>query len=139
MINIVFLLLIFFMVAGTIRQPDPLPVDAPMSRSGAEQTARPVLYLDATGAMMLNETAVPQGRLTDELRAMQATSPRGIVNEDKLNLSAADSAVASADPVLAIKADAATPVVLLRQVLTDARLAGIHSIELITLQDLESP
>lgn len=140
MINVVFLLLIFFMVAGTIRPSDPLPIDAPLTRSGTEKTAQPVLYLDATGTMILNETPVTAERLTEELAALLAAPPVSeVANGESVSSSAKRSAGFPTAPSLAIKADAETPVALFRQVLEDVRLAGIHTVQLVTQQAFESP
>lgn len=139
MINVVFLLLIFFMVAGTIRPSDPLPIDAPLTLSGAAKTTQPILYLDATGTMILNEMPVTADRLVAELTRLLAAS----TNETGVDDSASSVATRSADfqpaPSLAIKADAETPVILLRQVLENVRLAGIHTVELVTQQAYEHP
>ncbi len=139
MINVVFLLLIFFMVAGTIRPSDPLPIDAPQTLSAAAKTAQPTLYLDASGTMILNETPVTADRLADELMTLLAASTNDIATDDSVNSAATRSADFPSAPSLAIKADAQTPVVLLRQVLQDVRLAGIHTVELVTQQAFEHP
>ena len=139
MINVVFLLLIFFMVAGTIRPSDPLPIDAPLTLSGAAKTAQPILYLEASGTMILNETPVTADRLAEELMTLLAVSAVEITVDDSLNSATTRSADFPSAPSLAIKADAETPVVLLRQVLEDVRLAGIHTVELVTQQAFERP
>lgn len=133
MINVVFLLLIFFMVAGTIRPSDPLPINAPQTLSGVQQKAQPVLYIATNGAMVLNETPVAPDQLVEALTTLLTAT-----GKPPSDVGLTSSAVSSADfpstPSLAIKADAATPVARLRQILEDARIAGVHSVELITLR-----
>ncbi|MFV8836194.1 biopolymer transporter ExbD [Aquisalimonas sp.] len=52
LINIVFLLLIFFMLAGTFTTPDPFDVDPPESRAGQEaDDGEGVLLLGADGQL----------------------------------------------------------------------------------------
>ncbi len=139
MINVVFLLLIFFMVAGTIRHSDPMAINAPLTLSGSEQQAQPVLYLDAGGAMVLNETPVRADELAEALTTSIAMSPTKQSEDDGSRSSAVSSTEREDLPALAIKADAQTPVALLRQVLEDARIAGIHTVELVTQQTSTRP
>jgi len=49
MINIVFLLLIFFLMTATLKPPSPFAVDPPESRSILAAEANPTLYLAADG------------------------------------------------------------------------------------------
>lgn len=52
LINIVFLLLIFFMLAGTLAMPEPFPVDPPEARSGEQaDDAEGVILLGRDGAL----------------------------------------------------------------------------------------
>ncbi|MBK0326240.1 biopolymer transporter ExbD [Rhodobacteraceae bacterium F11138] len=49
MINVVFLLLIFFLMTSQVAPPDPIEITAPQSGSGGEPVAEAKLYLDAEG------------------------------------------------------------------------------------------
>lgn len=49
LINIVFLLLIFFMVAGTLTETDPFEVEAPAAETGDELADEPIRILLGTG------------------------------------------------------------------------------------------
>lgn len=167
MINVVFLLLVFFMVAGTIRSADPILVDAPIARSGAEQSAQAVLYVSTDGALVLGDKPIDIDRLGDELARLAADSTADFATVDDsergmgggigdminseinseidsesgedLKRSQSGSAERQGSPILAIKADADTSVATLRRVLNEARSAGIPRVELITLQGSTTP
>ena len=51
MINVVFLLLIFFLMTSQITTPDPFEIDTPIASQDQEATADPVLYVDASGRL----------------------------------------------------------------------------------------
>lgn len=59
LINVIFLLLIFFMVAGNVTRQDALKVAPPLSHDGKERRFMPViLYLDKDGNLGLNADKV---------------------------------------------------------------------------------
>jgi biopolymer transport protein ExbD len=51
MINVVFLLLIFFLIAATLAPPEPFAVTPPTAASGGEPGEGAVLYLGPDGAL----------------------------------------------------------------------------------------
>lgn len=51
MINVVFLLLIFFLMTSRLAQPEPFEVTPPDARIETEAEIKPVLYIDAAGKM----------------------------------------------------------------------------------------
>lgn len=51
MINVVFLLLIFFLMTSHLVQPEPFEVTPPTSSSTAEPTSEETLYVDASGRL----------------------------------------------------------------------------------------
>lgn len=55
MINVVFLLLIFFLLTAQITQPTPFPLTPPDSASDTPSENRDVLYISATGELVYNE------------------------------------------------------------------------------------
>jgi biopolymer transport protein ExbD len=60
LINIVFLLLIFFLVAGVIREVEPVDVDPPRSVVDAESEAAPLtIYVSADGRLALGDNVLP--------------------------------------------------------------------------------
>lgn len=69
LINVVFLMMIFFMLAGTIRAPDMLQVDRPVSAQGRLEDAELVeLWMDADGRLALEQTVLPLDTLIEDLR-----------------------------------------------------------------------
>ncbi|MEY8838250.1 ExbD/TolR family protein, partial [Cribrihabitans sp. XS_ASV171] len=69
MINVVFLLLIFFLMTSQLAQPDPFDVTPPEAQSEAEAEAEPVLFVDDTGRLSF---AGSEGR--QALEALSALS-----------------------------------------------------------------
>ncbi|CAM3345745.1 biopolymer transporter ExbD [Paracoccus nototheniae] len=55
MINVVFLLLIFFLLTAQISQPTPFPLTPPDSASDIKAQAIDVLYVSAAGELAWNE------------------------------------------------------------------------------------
>lgn len=103
MINVVFLLLIFFLLTAQISQPTPFPLTPPDSASDVRAQAIDVLYVSATGDLAWNEA-------------------RGEAVWDAI------AARAPTDPV-EIRADAATPAALIAGHLSRLRAiapAGAH-------------
>lgn len=99
MINVVFLLLIFFLLTAQISQPTPFPLTPPESESDVRAEDRDVLFISAEGELAWNEAT---GEAVWE----------AIAAED-------------ADTPVEIRADAATPAVLLAEQL--ARLRAIRT------------
>ena len=70
LVNIVFLLLIFFLLAGTLRSPEALEVDPPVAGSGvAPKPTAPTLMLDREGALALDGRQLVAGELSSALLA----------------------------------------------------------------------
>ncbi|MFP4603616.1 MAG: ExbD/TolR family protein, partial [Halochromatium sp.] len=68
LINIVFLLLIFFMVVGTITAPDAFPVDPPVSQqSRAEEADALQLLIDAEGRIALDGEVLAPDQIEERL------------------------------------------------------------------------
>ncbi|MGH1355302.1 MAG: ExbD/TolR family protein [Thalassovita sp.] len=51
MINVVFLLLIFFLMTSEIAPPEPFDVTPPAADSATDPSAEPILYVDAKGQL----------------------------------------------------------------------------------------
>ena len=105
MINVVFLLLIFFLMSAAVSAPDPVRVRLPeaVPREAQAGTA-PALYLDASGTLFF-------GALTAE---------------------AALRAAARADGPLDLRADGEVPADRLAEVLAGLAAAGATGVRLIT-------
>jgi biopolymer transport protein ExbD len=111
LINVVFLLLIFFMVVGRLAQQPPVEVETPESaRERAPMENPPRLSLKADGALFLDGDPLSTDRLAAEGRdLLRADEPR-------------------------LHADAATSTEQLRPVLRALRTAGFESVQIITLR-----
>lgn len=120
LINIVFLILIFFMVAGQIMQSEPVKVSLPNSVSEKHQHENPIsIVVSASGEIAFNKVVVQQS----SLRPLVAE--QFVVAEDK-----------EAFMVL-LKVDGNLPVEKLRTVLTQIKQAGVKRVSLATQQLVE--
>ncbi|MCF7992812.1 MAG: biopolymer transporter ExbD [Thiohalocapsa sp.] len=126
LINIVFLMLIFFMLAGSITAPDALPVEPPLSRQGKSVEDDPIaLLLGRDGRIALNGQVVSpdalDARLTELLAARQT---------------AGAASTATSGPALQVKADAAVDVGALRELMSRLRALGVARVQLTAQQRL---
>lgn len=152
LINIVFLLLIFFMIVGTIAPTDALPIDPPTSRQGRAAEPDPLqLLIDAEGRIAINGEVVPADRvaavLAEQLRSTVASAQKGTATTGAASgtapgdepAQAAAIADASAPRELAstltVKADAAVAMADLRALLRQLRALGVDRVRLLTRQD----
>ena len=115
LINIVFLLLIVFMLAGQLAASDPFPVEPPLSLTeGRPQKREITILIGADGRLALDGTIVEAGALRE---AVQARVERGRVGEVR------------------IKADGqadATQVVAVMELLRDA---GVETLQLLAASE----
>ncbi len=115
LINVVFLMLAFFMILGQIERSDAIRLDPPESLSReaqGEYTA--TLLITAQQALYLNERPLRSEQLAGEIRRLLDTA---------------------ADPQsvrVLVKADATLPATELRQVLARLRTAGLLRVSLAT-------
>lgn len=110
-INIVFLLLIFFLVQGSLNNSDVLPVDAPFSKNGTTVFSDPI-------EILVNET-----ELIINLELVDDTGLRDILSQ----VLAVD-----ANTEIMLKADAKLDATRLVEVLQKVQDAGAKNIFLIT-------
>ena len=150
LINIVFLLLIFFMIVGTITPPDAFPVDPPTSQqSRLEESGALQLLIDAEGRIALDGEVLAPDQLEERLRerlAEQRAAQRGAPSPPgaQAAIDSAPEAVATADagaadaiePVLqlSLKADGAVAMSQLRPLLAQLRALGVERVRLLTRQ-----
>lgn len=106
MINVVFLLLIFFLMTSQIAPPDPFEVSPPTANQQGEATAEPVLYINAAGTLHFDGVEGPA--------AITRLAP-----------------LANAADVLLIKADARLEASALAKTLTSLTQAGFASVEIV--------
>ena len=115
LINVVFLMLAFFMIAGQIQRSDAIRMDPPesLSRSAqGEYTA--TLLITARQSLYLNDTPLRLEQLTGETRRLLETA---------------------ADPQsvrVLVKADASLPATELRLILARLRAGGLLRVSLAT-------
>ncbi len=112
LIDLVFTLLVFFMLAGAMRAPDAFPVDAAKSKSrvyGDEREA--VVLVAADGSLGLNDTLMSKPELISALTMLLNENP---------------------DALVQIKADADSDAASVIQLMEDLREAGVGYIVLLT-------
>lgn len=132
LINIVFLLLLFFLLAGRLRGPEHFDIEIPASR--AQATAAPPLGaapIDAPRAVVVQLAA--DGRLALDGRPI-ALSP--LVSELAARGRAGDGRAGAAGVKVELRADARTQARHLLPLLAGLRDAGTGDIELVTLETL---
>lgn len=111
MINIVFLLLAFFLIAGTFRAAETLTIDPPFASSEGELDAGALtVFIDADASFALAGKRVTRQRLLAEAGAWLAEHPDG---------------------ELQIKADRALRAGALLPLLLDLQKAGARSVRLV--------
>lgn len=116
LINVVFLLLIFFMLAGRLAASDPFKVDPALSASEGPVTAPDILILvGADGRLALDDS------ITDEAGLLSAVAGRISMEKD-----AGDS------PRVRLKADGRAPATRVVAVLELLRSAGVQKVDLLT-------
>lgn len=106
MINVVFLLLIFFLMTSQLAQPEPFKVTPPVSSVEGEPESDPVLFINAEGRLSFD---AQEGDSAIEALAAQS-------NEND---------------VIQLRADAELAAGTLAQVLRDLSAAGLSRVELI--------
>ncbi|WP_037308709.1 ExbD/TolR family protein [Ruegeria halocynthiae] len=106
MINVVFLLLIFFLMTSNLAQPEPFEITPPQSVSTTKPEVEQVLYVDKTGR----------------------TSFQG--NEGDAALSAL-AAISGTDSTIQIRADAGLEAVALARLLNQLAHVGFGRVELV--------
>ncbi len=112
LINVVFLLLIFFLFTSTLTTPDSFEVTLPESETGEAQVSETVVVLIGVGGQLaLNNRIVEASALTEEIAALLG---------------------AGTSRTLMIKADATATTAEVLAVLRYARAAGAERIALAT-------
>jgi len=116
LINVVFLLLIFFMIAGRIAHTDPIKVEPPVSDSEKRTNQRTLkVMLGADGDIRVGGTAVPLADVTRRLRETLSERGRKIVH---------------------LKADSGAEALAVIDVLGRIQAAGAEQVKLLTTKRL---
>lgn len=120
LINIVFLMLIFFMVAGHISQSDPLKVQPPISSSETHESQEPLVLVVTTDGQIAFDQAI----VTKEELATQITE-KFEATEDKTGFN------------LLVKVDANLAVEELQSILQVIKQTGLKRVALATQKTAE--
>ncbi len=119
LINVIFLMLIFFMVVGRMTPAEPIEVEPPVSTQDLEaETRDKVLVIGADGRMAIGTEIVSRETLRARLSAWQGTAA-GSGTQAPLELT--------------LKADASITSGLLRETLDLLEAEGIERVRLLTL------
>lgn len=122
MINVVFLLLIFFLMTAQIAPPEPFEVTPPqVAADGASAEGQFTLYLSADGVLVYDDT---QG----EAAALAALS-----TAKKAYCAAGGCSDTVASPPLILRADAAVPGARLAALMPMIAQAGFGEVQLVTV------
>lgn len=126
LINIVFLLLAFFMIAGQIEESDPRKVDLPNSASEHEQSEvyHSIIHFTSDANLFVD------GELTERPELAQKI------------LRTIDEVGGDIELQVSIRVDANLPALQLRSILEDLRTTGLNSVTVATKPDrtiLKSP
>ena len=120
LINIVFLMLIFFMVAGHISQSDPIKVQPPLSASETKQVEEPLVIIVSEDGQVAIDQAI-----TDDEALLPTINKRFEATEDKDRFH------------ILVKVDGNLPVERLQDVLTIIKQSGIKRVSLATQKQAE--
>lgn len=119
LINVIFLMLIFFMAVGRMTPAEPIEVEPPVSTQDLEaETRDKVLVIGADGRMAIGTEIVSRETLRARLSAWQGTAV-GSGTQAPLELT--------------LKADASITSGLLRETLDLLEAEGIERVRLLTL------
>lgn len=113
LIDVVFLLLVFFMLIGTLTPPEPLPVHPPQSQNGATAAnSHPTLLVSAAG------------RLAFEGHEIEPSELRALLDQRLSD---------SGSRTVTVKADAAVATGTVLGLIKSLREIGIDRISLLTI------
>ena len=138
LINVVFLMLIFFMITGQISPPDALNIDPPSSRQGQlSDPERVLLLMDASGRVALDGEIVPAAELGERLAArLAAAAPVPVQEPVQSQCQEEQEQEQEPEPPVGIrlKADAAVTQAQLRVLLDRLRALGVERVQLLSRQ-----
>ncbi|PTQ74880.1 ExbD/TolR family protein [Celeribacter persicus] len=119
MINVVFLLLIFFLMTAEIAPPDPIELELPEAGAEAEITAPLPLYLAKDGTLAFRDA---QGEEA-VLHALEL---------ERIDLCADGGCIGASGPSIAMSADREVPASVLAALLPKLAALGFPKVELVT-------
>jgi len=113
LIDVVFILLVFFMLAGSIEPKDAFPVDPTVSDSDMRGDIRDfVVLVDEDGQVAIDEQRIAREDLTDRIRSELTSKP---------------------DALIQLKPDSHADAVEVIAIMEDIREAGAEYIVLLTV------
>ena len=118
MINVVFLLLIFFLISAQLTPPEPFPVTPPEAETEAEAEGDFTLHLDAQGEVGYRDALGQE----QALAALAAARDEYCLAED----------CATAPPALLLRADGAVPATRLAALMPALGQLGFARVDLVT-------
>jgi len=116
MINVVFLLLIFFLMSAQLAPPEPFPVEPPKAEDGAEAEGMLTLYISAEGEIAFRD-AIGQHESIAVLSTEYAALCDGGCEDIRVQ----------------IRADAGAPAEALAALLPALGAEGFASVQLVTV------
>lgn len=112
LINIVFLLLVFFLVAGSIEKFDVIPIDLPMAKNGKRLTdGEVVILIGSQKEIVVNDDFVPPSAFLATMQEHLRGNPNKIIS---------------------LKADERLPATFMISIMNQIKQAGGTNISLIT-------
>lgn len=112
LINVIFILVIFFLLAGSFEKIDVLPVDVPQAKSGKMiEEGHIIIVIGKHDEILVDDALIPLEDLQAKIKQLLAFNP---------------------DRVITIKADAASPARGLLGVMTQVRLGGGRNLSIAT-------
>ncbi|ARB44866.1 ExbD/TolR family protein [Alloalcanivorax xenomutans] len=141
LINVVFLLLIFFMVAGQLAPRPTVDVTAPNSAEAAteEDPSQLMLILDKQGVLFHDGEPVAEASLATLIAKHQAEREKEAADKAAANGAAEIPAAPAAEggqettlPLVRLLADAGVPLSVLRENLGKLRDLGVEEVRLVT-------
>jgi len=118
MINVVFLLLIFFLISAQLTPPEPFPVTPPEAETEAEAMGDFTLHLDAAGEVGYRDAIGQEPALAALTAAREAYCAAGDCE--------------TAAPALLLRADGAVPAARLAELMPALGQLGFARVDLIT-------
>lgn len=117
LINVVFLMLAFFMIAGQIQKSDNVQLDTPISLSDTERDrVNTTVSIDMKEQIFVNGVATTTNELAEKIHSLRPHEA-GISSQNIL-----------------VRADARLPAQKTREILKILREAGLRKVALATLQ-----
>jgi len=124
MINVVFLLLIFFLVAGSFKLVAPVEINPALSDRNQRATLERLIFIDSQGDIYAEGEQIALDALTAQITVLGWASES---NTDSVQSSETDG-----ETVVSVQADRLASVGVLRNVLKELRKAGLKEVELIS-------